>query len=178
MTRHDETSRLAGNGGPAGGLVVASHGVTGSPWEGRGGRPSASSRLKVGDDSITFVKLTISEASVRAVTEARASSRPQRPVRATRAAPIRAPALLAPVSPSMLRPDRSSGRATIAAPAVAAAVAVDRRVPGRPEANGTTSSRTTFSALPGRRSKRLTTLAEPAITAPPTSVVNGPVARV
>lgn len=85
-----------------------------------------------------------------------------------RATPRTAPRAFAPVSPSMDSPLRSGASSPRDAPAAAAAAAGPRGALGPPMmAMGTPTTRPTFSALPGRRSKRLTRLAAPAITAPP-----------
>ena len=63
----------------------------------------------------------------QAVSTARAASRPRRPLRATRAEPSRAPALLAPVSPSIVSPARSGPRRAAAAPTAAPETTSARR---------------------------------------------------
>ncbi len=133
----------------------------------------ASSRC--GDDSITLVKLTISEASVRAA-HRRKSEQPATKTRAghqggSDQGPRTVGTCVAEHAPTRQVIGQGHHRGT----RCGGGCGGRERVPGRPAANGTTSSRTTLSALPGRRSKRLTTLAEPAITAPPTSVANGPI---
>ena len=124
-----------------------------------------SSRRSGGVRSITRVKLTTSLAAVRPAMPASSTIRAGRDRLAAAAAPSIAPRALAPASPSIARSARSSGSSASAAQAgpASARQAVARAAPLVPAASSEPPASATLIARPGRRSKRLSRFAPPAV---------------
>jgi hypothetical protein len=130
---------------------------------GGGRRPSMSSQFSGGVAAMTLVKLTFSLATVSATIPASRQARAVLGSVRAAAAPSIAPSALAPASPSIARSPRSSGSSASAAP-TGAATACGPDARASPAAMRAAVSVATLMARPGRRSKRLSRFAPPAIS--------------